>query len=277
MVLLEFTPSAPLRHLVRTYRVVRFHFSGKDPIPFKPYPPRPEICLSLYPLDRERVVYAESGKEVGNHRAVVIGQSSELTLRHVGRNFLLFQIVFCPGGFSRLTGIPALELTNQYVDAQGIFGNSLEYLNDQLAEASDPAAMVDLVERFLTKENRRGSPAQHPTDFLGTRLLRSDAPIPVLEQAKLACMSLRQYERVFSQRMGVSPVFYSKVVRFEQAFRMKNARPDLDWLTIALHTGFHDYQHLSKVYVQLTGQSPKSFHALDQTAPARVFAEADTY
>ena len=277
MVLNEFSPSPSLRHLVRTYRVVRFHFSGKEAVPFKPYPPRPEICLSLYPLDRERVEYAESKKIVGDHRSVLIGQSSELTLRHVGHDFLLFQIVFSPGGFTRLTGIPAIELTNEYVDAASIFGQDLEHLNDQLAEARHAKEMVVRVEKFLSTWRCAVNSGTHATDHLGEMVIRSDMPIPIAEQARLACMSLRQFERVFTQRMGVSPAFYSKVARFEQAFRMRNAYPDRDWLTIAIHSGFHDYQHLSKVYVQLTGQSPKAFHALDQASPERVFGESDTY
>lgn len=89
------------------------------------------------------------------------------------------------------------------------------------------------------------------------------------------CLSLRQYERKFVERMGVSPRYFSKVTRFENAFRMKNKEPHLDWLSIAIRCGYHDYQHLVKSYKEFTNQTPTHFHLLD--TPERKFGETDTY
>lgn len=95
--------------------------------------------------------------------------------------------------------------------------------------------------------------------------------------AKESCLSTRQFERTFKQRMGVSPKYFSKVARFENAFRMKNKFPQLDWLSIALHCGYYDYQHLVKDYKSLTQQTPQTFHEIDLTAPERSFGDVDTY
>jgi transcriptional regulator GlxA family with amidase domain len=77
--------------------------------------------------------------------------------------------------------------------------------------------------------------------------------------------------------MGVSPRYFSKVVRFENAFRMKNKEPHLDWLSIAIKCGYYDYQHLVKDYKELTNQTPTNFHLLDNRSPERNFGESDTY
>mgnify|MGYP006149180791 FL=1 len=58
MVLLEFPPSPILKEFVRTFRIVDFVFSANQAIPYKPYPPKPEHCLSFYPRDTETVKYA---------------------------------------------------------------------------------------------------------------------------------------------------------------------------------------------------------------------------
>jgi transcriptional regulator GlxA family with amidase domain len=90
-------------------------------------------------------------------------------------------------------------------------------------------------------------------------------------------LSLRQYERKFIERMGISPRYFNKIVRFENAFRMKNKHPHLDWLTIAIHCGYYDYQHLVKDYKKFTTQTPTEFHLLDSSSPERKFGESDTY
>ncbi len=64
-------------------------------------------------------------------------------------------------------------------------------------------------------------------------------------------------------------------MRFENAFRMRNKNPQLDWLTIAICCGYYDYQHLAKDYKDLAGFTPNKFH--DLQGPERFFGEADTY
>jgi hypothetical protein len=83
MVLNQFSPSPVLKAFVRVYRVVRCIFDHTQHIPFKPYPPKPEHCLSFYPRDTEVVKYAKSGKTNANLKAVLFGQQSEVTNRHI--------------------------------------------------------------------------------------------------------------------------------------------------------------------------------------------------
>lgn len=75
--------------------------------------------------------------------------------------------------------------------------------------------------------------------------------------------------------MGVSPKLYARIIRFDQAFRMRNRYPQLDWLSIAIYCGYHDYQHLVKDYKDFTGCTPNEFYALEQLAPERFFGDVD--
>ena len=277
MVLLEFKPCSELRSLIRTYRIAHFVFGGSDALPFKPYPPKPEQCLSFYPFDTEEVHFEKSGRSARGLRMVLMGQHTELTHRFVGRNFLVFQVVFAPGGLFRLTGIPGNHLRNEYIDAASILSPEANYLNEQLAECLGYEMMAGLMDRFLVKEFRLTNRALHPLDITSRLLFSSDSMPSVEEAARSACMSVRQYERVFIERLGVPPGSYLRVVRFERAFRLRNNRPDMDWLTIALHCGYYDYQHLVRDYRAFTGTTPTGFHLLDLSSPERSFGQADTY
>ena len=277
MVLSEFSPSPRLAEFVRVYRVVHFVFDDITKIPFKPYPPRPEHCLSFYPRDTETVEYINNGTKIRNLKAVLIGQQSEVTNRFVGKDFLVFQIVFSPGGLYRLTGIPSQQLNNCYFDAETIFEKDIKEVNDKLNDATNFNEMVVVIELFLLKQINRGVKEFHRLDQVSNLILKTDKILNVEWLAKESCLSLRQYERRFMERMGVSPSYFSKVVRFENAFRMKNKEPHLDWLSIAIRCGYHDYQHLTKDYKAFTNQSPTAFHLLDNTSPERKFGESDTY
>lgn len=278
MVLNEFFPSPFLKEFIRVYRVVQCSFTNNLSTPFKPYPPRPEHCLSFYPKDTETVEYSKNGTKIANLKSVLFGQQTEVTNRHVGNDFLLFQVVFKPGALYRLTKIPSNELTNCYIDATSIFScGDIDEVNERLADASSFRIMVPIVESFLTKQLHRNQLEAHRLDNITNLILHTADNVSIEWLAKEACLSLRQFERKFIERMGVTPIYFNKVVRFENAFRMKNKYPTLDWLTIAIHCGFYDYQHLVKNYREFTLQTPTEFHLLDLASPERKFGEADTY
>ena len=277
MVLKEFKPGYHLNEFVRTYRLVQFEFKANVTLPCKAYPPRAEHCLSFYPKDVEYVEYASSGQKVGNLRAVLFGQQTEVSNRFVGNNFLLFQIVFKPGGLFRLTGMPSHEFNNSYLDAELIFSKDLKDINEKLYECKDHNQMAAIVEAFLLKEFNRKNIGFHRIDQINAGLFTTSSLPKVDNLAKASCLSTRQFERLFKERMGISPKYYLKVLRFENIFRMKNTLPHLDWLSLAIHNGYYDYQHLVKDYKDLTEKTPTEFHQIDLSAPERKFGVADTF
>ena len=93
MALYSYPPSPALVPFIRVFRVVDFVFEHAKDLPFKPYPPRPEHCLSFYPRDTEVVEYADSTKKISNVRSALIGMHHVVTNRYVGQHFLLLQAV----------------------------------------------------------------------------------------------------------------------------------------------------------------------------------------
>ncbi|MEP6627724.1 MAG: helix-turn-helix domain-containing protein [Ginsengibacter sp.] len=177
----------------------------------------------------------------------------------------------------RITGIPSHQLNNCYLDAEAIFSKDIKEVNDKLNDAANFNAMVIVVESFLLTQINRGVKEFHRLDHVSNRILQSNENLNIESLARESCLSLRQYERKFIERMGISPRYFNKIVRFENAFRMKNKQPHLDWLTIAIHCGYYDYQHLVKDYKKFTTQTPTEFHLLDSLSPERKFGESDTY
>lgn len=277
MTLADFPPGQVLSKYVRVYRVVHFSFDQADKIPPKPYPPRPEHCLSFYPRDTETIQYADNDTRIKGHKSVIIGQHEVVNKRYVGNDFLVIQVVFQPGALYQITGIPSAEITNAYIDAEVIFSNTIRLVNRKLNDAESISQMLLIIEAFLTTLVNNRKTESHRVDDLSAMILQSKKNCSMDWLAKESCLSLRQFERKFMERMGIGPKSYCRIVRFENAFRMKNMHPNADWLTIAIHCGYHDYQHLVKDYKEFTGQTPTQFHLLDLKAPERKFGEADTY
>ena len=88
-----------------------------------------ENCLSFFPKDPEKSGYGLDGLLMESPRSRIHGQHSIVTNRHVGRDFLVFQVVFQPGALFRLTGIPINELTNTILDAETVFSSEIKKVN----------------------------------------------------------------------------------------------------------------------------------------------------
>ncbi len=262
MLLQDFPPSPALMEYVRLYRLVRFLFSASDSIPFKPYPPRPEHCLSFYPRDTETIEYPNQPTKINNIRSALIGQHSVVTNRHVGKDFLVIQVIFQPGALFRLTGIPAYELTNAYLDAETIFAKDIREVNARLNSIDNYIDMIKIVETFLYQLIAKNKKEYHAVDRIGNLMLQNVENTSLDWLAKESCLSSKQFERKFNERMGINPKYFARIVKFDKAFRMKNRYPNLDWLSIAIDCGYCDYQHLAKSYKEFTGHSPSAFHRL---------------
>jgi transcriptional regulator GlxA family with amidase domain len=137
--------------------------------------------------------------------------------------------------------------------------------------------MVTIVESFLMSLLTKKVKSSHGLDMITNHILNQSTVVDIDWLAHESCLSTRQFERKFMERMGVSAKYYNSLIRFENAFRMKNKYPQLDWLTIAVQCRYYDYQHLSKTYQKLTLKSPTEFHLLDLNSPERSFGQADTY
>lgn len=277
MLLKEFIPAPEVQEFVRLFRIVHFVFGKNDPLPFKAYPPRPEHCLAFFPYDREQLQPVNSHKKIENLPAILYGQPLSVTNRYVGRQFLVFQVIFQPGALYRLTGIPASLFTDEYLDAETVFGTGLREVNEKLFHADSYTAMLQTGHEFVKGLMRKSIRPPHAIETVSKLLLQHDGKVSIDWLAKESCLSTRQFERKFKERAGIGAALFARIIRFDKAFLLKNRHPDWDWLRIAVECDFYDYQHLAKTYREFTGLSPASFHELENKSPERKFGLSETY
>jgi methylphosphotriester-DNA--protein-cysteine methyltransferase len=67
---------------------------------------------------------------------------------------------------------------------------------------------------------------------------------------------MRQLERSFLREMGIPPIRFARVARFQAALDARVGRPDRSWLDIAIDSGYHDQMHLIHEFQSLCGMSP---------------------
>lgn len=279
MLLNHIAPSAELSAYVRCYRIIGFKFDSHLTIPLKMYSPRPEHCLQFYPRDTEQVSYSNSTRSITGKRVTLSGQHTMLQHRCIGHNFLSVQVVLQPTSLYQLTGLPAGELTNIYTAAEDFLGSEVHLVNEALSETATYPAMIGIVERFLSSLIRKPARVKNrgsAIDACAQRMLQTEDRFNLDGFLHESYLSHRQFDRLFTERIGIPPKLFLQLIRFDKTYRLKNRQPGQDWLSVAVQSGYHDYQHLAKEYKNFTGYTPTQFFLLDQSAPERSFGEAET-
>jgi AraC-like DNA-binding protein len=269
MIAKDIAPSGHLKAYISQYRLRHFVFSNGIIPPVKPFPPRPEQCVTFYIRGSETSKYLKEGIELRKPRSILSGQFTNRVDRIVSYPEILMIIVdFKPGALHRLTGIPFTEFTNKELDGEAVLPK-IKTVNDRLSSTDSYAEMIQILERFFTELVQASGKELLPVDRLLTAITKEpDHSIDWL--ARHAYLSPRQLERKFDERIGISPKTFLRIARFAQSYWLHLKNPTLSWFTIAMACGYTDYQHLVKEYKDFANATPKNFFKEESKAPGRI-------
>jgi AraC-like DNA-binding protein len=264
-------PSPALRDYVRSYMLIHFQFKTNEDKPIKPYPPRPEQCIIFYPRDPLTIEYQVDQKRFSQPRSIISGQVVSRQNLHIGDDYMVLKVIFYPGAMFHFIKMPLEKITDWNIDGESVFTKEMRLVNERLNSSDDIATMVRHVEEFLLRMKKRSASAWGPVDKVAKILLYHPTKFSLDWLANEACLSPRQFERKFKERVGVSPKLFARISRFDKAFRLKDNNPHMDWLQVALDCGYTDYQHLSKDFREFANVPPNSLLAAEALSPDRYF------
>ena len=100
------------------------------------------------------------------------------------------------------------------------------------------------------------------THHLATQL---DDEIDTAALARMAALSPRQLERVFTRTLGQTPRAYLRRLRLERAsVRLQKTRASV--LTVAVEAGFQSHEAFTRVFRQRFGHTPAAYRRLGSTS-----------
>lgn len=250
-------PKPALKELVNHYMVFHTNFPKDQPAPCILLPPLPEQCLLFYPLDPVDANYLLANKQMRLYTCCLVGPQTNTIQLQLGHQHVVIKVSFQPGGLYRLLGIPMQELLQvEAFNASDFLGNLIIELQNQIWESENFLQMVNQIEDALLKFSKRLK-EKLPIDQVLQNMLQAGGLMSMDQAASDACLSIRQFERQFKQRIGLSPKFYSRLIRFSNAWILKENQPNITWTAIAHQTGYFDQMHLIRDFKEFAAVNPK--------------------
>jgi len=200
----------------------------------------------------------------------ICGQQVSRYNFYLTSEYLMLRVHFHPGALFRLLRVPLSEFTDCWFDAEPVISREILEVNERLANCLNYAQMIIVVEDYLINKIKKLTADTHPLDKVASCLFISPSRFSLDWLAKQSCLCSRQFNRKFTERIGVGPKLYSRVVRFYKAYQYKETHPQDDWLAIALLFGYADYQHMVKDFKEFANVTPTLWVNQDNKSPERI-------
>ena len=199
---------------------------------------------------------------------VLLGANqTTISLTTVSGWFEGMMLDFEPGGMHALLGIDLEQLSGKVLSATDYADEGLLQLDRLYKDAINEEEVAHLLDAFFLGH------IPHREDLNYIRLCKvinaCDAMkgnISAAEMASVACLSERQFLRVFRQYVGLPPKQFVRLRRFHRALQTMQqtaaAGKPIDLLAIALQHGYYDLSHMAMEFQQMGCVSPSHFRML---------------
>jgi AraC-like DNA-binding protein len=192
-------------------------------------------------------------------RAIQVAASGEV--RVVGARFQ-------PGGLHALLGLPQHELTDRVTPLTGVHTRLARIIAHDVCSRQDRHDLVAALDRALCAI-APGRPERSPADAAAALALGRHGLVRVGDLAAQAGIGPRQLERLFRERVGVSPKLFLRIVRFQEVLgALRTGAAPAGWAEVAATHGYYDQAHFVHDFKAFTGTTPAAWQVGDDSLTA---------
>jgi AraC-like DNA-binding protein len=184
-------------------------------------------------------------------------------------------VFFQPYALKFMMGIPGDVFTQNSIDFDCLENPELSLLKRHVLDADTDRESLDMIEKFLIKQLLKSQENPYMKPLVATfKEIISHPDIRVDELAKVSCLSERQFRRVFTENVGITPKQMIRLQRFMHAAHyMQKTSEDEDDIINKL--GYTDHSHFYKDFQHFASMSPSEY--LDYLTSIHEFGDIKIY
>lgn len=258
------------KYLHRQIKYIYILRSHATEIIQKPHMLIPDGTFELILNFGDAVYHADSSCDVTQRPAALLagGFRKQFTLHYSG-SIHMVGIVFNPVYQNRIMNDRMDLYSASLTDAEQIFGNTLTAITDALPDLSNTECLREHIENYFMKFFTGQSDPIHSKNMGAAvetiQRTRGNIVLPAL--ASHVCMSTRNFRRVFTETIGMSPKEYTRIVRSKNILHQTKKGKPLE--AIAQELGYYDPSHLIRDFKDISGVTPRAYvdqlNAIDES------------
>jgi len=241
----QFEPPPSLKDYVSHFWVLESQDKNPDPRTFT-------VMSSGYPglifLENPGAITGFEGERLP--QLFVFGQATKAGQLHFSGEFRNIGVSFRPAALKYLFGFDASELTHQNTSIGNLVKSSL---SERLANCNSARQKVSCIAEFLEKQANLHGSANNRLEYAIKRLQQGKRLPDVQHDLNL---SERSLERLFLSHIGITPVMYTRIIRFQTAIALIRQGRSRSLTDIAHSLDYFDQSHFIRDFRLFSGVTP---------------------
>lgn len=263
-----YSPQPALENILDSILILSIDFSAQNVVsPIYKFVPTHARSWIFY-FEDEVSAKKKGGLYYKAARCIIVGPFTTPIMLDCGKKYKSMIVNFKPGGMYRLFGVPLSKMVNSELDAFLVLGKEMDDLMDRLMNSKTDELKNEIVQNFLFKKIDFFKPIL-PFDLAVQELILNKGNLTMEHVASQACLSLRQFQRIAKERIGISPKFYARTARFSSAYKHKEQFPNTPWIKIAHEYGYYDQMHLIRDFKFFAHSNPSELKEEDIRSSVR--------
>jgi AraC-like DNA-binding protein len=249
-------PNKTLSRFIKNFCVVEMN-NCVDYLPFERVFPNGNACTVFHYGHSSKFKQKSSGEYIEPNLVICGQQSNYYDLSLAGETGMILT-AFKPHGLKAFFNFPAKELLNENISLNLLIKNEANVLEDKLLNSINNEQRINHLENFFTKRlifNRDFDRIDHAIKLIENY----KGQIKTQQISREVCLGIKQFERIFSNHVGMNPKKFSSIIRFQNVIQMKRKFKELNMSQLAFDNGYYDQSHFIHDFKSLTGLSPKDF------------------
>lgn len=170
----------------------------------------------------------------------------------------LIIVIFRPMGAKTFFNIPLNRLKGLSVSLDMLDNPLFSELGKRVMETKDNHICIELIEAFLLKSILQ-SENYNRMRMLSAMNAMTRGETDVDRLAALACLGYKQFQRIFTEYIGLRPKEYIRINRFSKTLQSLQTGTYSGLSELADECGYYDKSHLIKEVKSLSGYTPRGF------------------
>jgi len=183
----------------------------------------------------------------------VFGQARKCGQLQSNGSYRMMGVTFQPTALKTIFGINANELTDQNSCITNLAKTSL---TEQLQNCKSVQERISCISAFLLKQARRYDGEHKKLQYAVDALQQGARLCDVLHDLNV---SERSLERLFLTHIGITPILYARISRFQMSLALLRQGTFRSLTDIAYSLGYFDQSHFIRDFKLFSGASPRVY------------------
>ncbi len=171
----------------------------------------------------------------------------------------VFGIRFKPEGIYNLFGIPASVFSERYEDMEQVLGIAFREYCARLRESKSGHLKLKLTRDYLMDRLERHNPDLNYINRAAELIRRNGGLAKIDQLPEKVYISLRQLQREFKEKIGLTPKQYLRIARLNDVHRRLEEGQKVEFTRVAYECGYADQAHFIRDFKAIMGVKPTLF------------------